>query len=101
MSDISNGRTSAFASLKKMDPVIFGVSAFLTIAFVLWAALDEEGFTAAVDKAFTWITVDWGWLYLVSAFALVVTAVVVMFGRFGTVKLGKPGDKPEFSNFAW
>jgi choline/glycine/proline betaine transport protein/glycine betaine transporter len=101
MSDISNGRTSAFANLKKMDPVIFGVSAFLTIAFVLWAALDEKGFTAAVDKAFTWITVDWGWLYLVSAFALVVTAVVVMFGRYGAVKLGKPGDKPEFGNFSW
>jgi len=101
MSDISNERTSVFASLKKMDPLIFGVSAFLTIAFVLWAALDEKGMTAAVGKAFTWITVDWGWLYLVSAFALVVTAVVVMFGRFGTVKLGQPGDKPEFSNFAW
>lgn len=101
MSDDSNGRTSVFASLKKMDPLIFGVSAALTIAFVLWAAIDEEGFTAAVNKAFTWITVEWGWLYLISAFALVVTAVVVMFGKFGTVKLGKVGDKPEFGNFAW
>jgi len=101
MSDVSTERTSAFASLKKMDPVIFGVSAVITIAFVLWAALAEQNFTAAVNKAFTWITVDWGWLYLVSAFALVITAVVVMFGRFGAVKLGKADDKPEFGNFSW
>jgi glycine betaine transporter len=102
MSDDTNGRTSVFASLKKMDPIIFGVSAFLTIAFVLWAALDEKHFTAAVNRAFTWITVDWGWLYLISAFALVITAVVVMFGKFGTVRLSRTADeKPEFGNFSW
>ena len=101
MTNDSNERQSVFASLKRMDPVVFGVSAVLTIAFVLWAALDQKGMTSAVGKAFTWITVDWGWLYLLSAFALVVTAFVVMFGRRGAVKLGKPGEKPEFGNFAW
>jgi len=101
MSDDTNGRPSVLAQLRRMDPVIFGVSAVLTIAFVLWAALDQKGMTSAVGKAFTWTTVDWGWLYLLSAFALVVTAFVVMFGRYGAVKLSKSGEKPEFSNFAW
>lgn len=101
MTNDSNERQSVFASLKRMDPVVFGVSAALTIAFVLWAALDKAGMTTAVGKAFTWITVDWGWLYLLSAFAVVITAFIVMAGRRGAVRLGKPGEKPEFGNFAW
>lgn len=101
MTDKPAERTSVFASLRRMDPWVFGVSAVATIAFVIWSAVDQTGMTSAVGKAFTWTTVDWGWLYLLSAFALVVTAFVIMFGRFGRVKLGLPGEKPEFSDFAW
>jgi choline/glycine/proline betaine transport protein/glycine betaine transporter len=101
MNDDTNGRPSVLTQLRRMDPVIFGVSAILTVAFVLWGVLDQKGMIAAVGKAFTWTTVDWGWLYLLSAFAVVIAALVAMFGRYGAVKLSRHGEKPEFSDFAW
>lgn len=101
MSGTTDRRPSGIGGMLRMDPVIFGVSAVLTIAFVLWSFIDQAGMKDIVGKAFTWITVDWGWLYMLSGFALVVTAVVVMFGRMGAVKLGRADDKPEFSDFAW
>lgn len=86
---------------RSFDPLIFGVSATLTILFVLWSALFPESMETVVNALFSWTTEKWGWLYLWTAFLLVGASIVLLVTKFGAMKLGKPGDKPEFSNFAW
>lgn len=54
-----------------------------------------------VNTVFNWTTQGWGWLYMVTVFALVVACFVLMLTRFGDMKLGLPEDKPEFSDTSW
>jgi glycine betaine transporter len=86
---------------KTFDPLVFWVSATLTILFVLWAILFPEGMNTAINAIFAYTTGNWGWLYLVTAFLLVAACFALMSGRYGRVKLGLPGEAPEFSNFSW
>jgi glycine betaine transporter len=86
---------------RPFDPLIFGVSATLTILFVLWSALFPDSMEGVVDAVFAWTTQKWAWLYLLTAFLLVGGSIVLLVTKFGTMKLGKPDDKPEFSSLSW
>lgn len=83
------------------DPVIFWVSAAVVVAFLLWGAIFPESMKSGIDAVFAWTTNYWGWLYLLTAFLLVVACFVLMTGKYGSMKLGLPGDTPEFSTFSW
>jgi choline/glycine/proline betaine transport protein/glycine betaine transporter len=86
---------------KPFDPLIFWGSASVTILFVLWAVVSPDNMERVVNAVFSWTTEGWGWLYLITAFALVVASFVLMLTKFGSMKLGEEEDKPEFSNFSW
>jgi choline/glycine/proline betaine transport protein/glycine betaine transporter len=86
---------------RPFDPLVFLVSASITILFVLWAAFFPENMETVVNDVFAWTTEKWGWLYLWTAFLLVMASLVLLVTKFGTMKLGLPKDKPEFSAFAW
>lgn len=86
---------------KPFDPFVFWVSASVTVLFVVWSIFFPEGMKAAVDAVFAYTTVDWGWLYMLTAFLLVCGCFVLMGRTYGRMKLGRPEDRPEFSNFSW
>ncbi len=86
---------------KPFDPLTFWVSASITILFILWSILFPDNMESVVNSVFDWTTTSWGWLYLLTAFALVVGCFGLMFTRLGAIKLGRPEDRPEFSTFAW
>jgi choline/glycine/proline betaine transport protein/glycine betaine transporter len=83
------------------DPLVFWVSASLTILFVLWSAIFPDNMESVVNALFSWTTESWGWLYLITAFLLVAGCIVLMVTKLGSMKLGFPSDKPEFSSFSW
>lgn len=89
------------ANDRPFDPLVFWVSASLTTLFVLWSILLPASMERVVNAVFDFATQGWGWLYLLTAFALVAACFVLMLTRFGDMKLGLPGDKPEFSNISW
>jgi choline/glycine/proline betaine transport protein/glycine betaine transporter len=86
---------------RPFDPLVFWVSAVLTILFVLWAIVFPAGMERVVNSVFKFTTQGWGWLYLLTVFALVIACFVLMLTRFGDMKLGLPEDKPEFSDVSW
>jgi glycine betaine transporter len=86
---------------RSFDPFIFWVSAGLTILFVLWSIVLPGNMETVINAIFSWTTESWGWLYLLTAFLLVIASIVLMVTKFGSMKLGRPEDKPEFSRFAW
>ncbi|MCK5837491.1 MAG: BCCT family transporter, partial [Desulfobacula sp.] len=88
-------------SNKPFDPFVFWVSASVTVLFVLWSILFPENMTTVINAVFSWTTTKWAWLYLLTVFMLVIGCFVLMGRKYGSMKLGFPSDKPEFSNFSW
>lgn len=86
---------------KTFEPLIFWVSATVTILFILWSVIFPENMQSVIGVVFSWTTKYWGWLYLLTAFLLVMGCFVLMGNKYGGLKLGMPDDKPEFSNFSW
>jgi len=86
---------------RPFDPLIFWVSASVTVVFVLWSIMLPENMNTVINAVFSWTTGCWGWLYLLTAFLLVIGCFVLMVGRYGSLKMGLPNDKPEFNNFSW
>jgi len=101
MSHSSNGGAQTGARQRQFDPLVFGVSATITLVFILWSAISPASMETVVNAVFKWTTEGWGWLYLLTVFLLVAGCIVLMVTKFGNLKLGLKGDKPEFSNFAW
>jgi choline/glycine/proline betaine transport protein/glycine betaine transporter len=93
--------TKNTADDRPFDPLVFWVSASLTVLFILWSILLPQSMERVVDAVFNWTTQGWGWLYLLTAFALVAACLVLMLTRYGDMKLGLPGDEPEFSTLSW
>lgn len=49
----------------------------------------------------TRIISHFGWVYHLAAFFFLIFCLLLAFGRYGNVKLGKDNEKPEYSYFGW
>ena len=81
--------------------VVFWVTVAITVAFVLWAVIDLESFSAVLSAIVAFITTNLGWAYMLITSFFLVFVLFLAFSKYGKIKLGAPDDKPEFGNFAW
>ena len=86
-----------------------GFNRFVTIgsktilaALILWAALRPEsaGPILADIQTFT-VSNFTGWYMYVTFFFVLVCFGLALWPKSGRTKLGRPEDKPDFSNFSW
>ena len=47
------------------------------------------------------IAANFSWFYFISVTGFVIFLVFLALGRFGQVRLGEPGEDPEFGHFGW
>lgn len=91
--------------MKKVTRVFY-ISAIVAILFIIWGVIPKSVLPHANLDAVTTVIqaflVDkFGWFYLMSTTAFVVFAIYLIFSKYGKIKLGKPGDKPEYSYITW
>ena len=84
-----------------VDRVVFAVAASLAVAFVLWGAIAPEKMGDLTDKAMSWVTGSFGWLFILTSGAFVVFSAYLALSRYGNIKLGPDDAVPEFSKFSW
>jgi glycine betaine transporter len=84
-----------------VDRVVFAVAASLAVAFVLWGAIAPEKMGDLTDKAMSWVTGSFGWLFILTSGAFVVFSAYLALSRYGNIKLGPDDSVPEFSKFSW
>jgi glycine betaine transporter len=84
-----------------VDPVVFWVSAAISLAFVLWGVLDTDGLASVADDVLTWVISTFGWVFVLSTVAFLVFAVVLCFSRYGQMRLGRDDERPEFRTVSW
>lgn len=86
---------------KKTGNIVFYVSLILIAVMAVWSVAFNSSFTAVSNAAFTFLTTEFGWLYLVAMIVFLVFVVYVAFGKYGKIRLGQDDSKPEYSNMTW
>ena len=73
----------------------------MTLAVTVWAVAFNGNFTAVSNAIYSFITNDFGWLYLLAMLAFVLFSVAIAFSKWGDIKLGPDDSKPEYSTTSW
>lgn len=77
------------------------VSAVMVLAFVLFTGTNSELAGTLFGATRSWIESVFGWYYLVAMVFFIAVCFVLVFTRYGSVRLGDDASRPDFSNFAW
>ncbi|GAA3285198.1 choline BCCT transporter BetT [Nesterenkonia halobia] len=80
---------------------VFIISAAIIVAFTLWAALAPTTAYNTLESAFTWLSGNLGWYFILTAAIILVFVLIVAFSRVGNTKLGPDHAKPKFNLFTW
>jgi choline/carnitine/betaine transport len=85
----------------RLDNVVFGVTAVITVAFVIWGFADTEGLGSASTTTLGWTVHNMGWLFVLVASGFVAFVLWLALGQFGRIPLGRDGESPEFRTVSW
>ncbi|MFG2888864.1 BCCT family transporter [Streptomyces sp. NPDC048248] len=83
------------------DRVVFGVTALLTLAFIVWGASSTESLKSVSTSMLNWVIDNLGWAFVLSASAFVIFAIWLAISKYGRITLGKEGEDPEFRTVSW
>ncbi|WP_100012804.1 glycine betaine uptake BCCT transporter [Lentibacillus sediminis] len=86
--------------MKKITSV-FWITLAITVALSLWGALDPIGFEAISSAIMNYVSVHFGWYYLLIVSLFVIFCLYLIFSPYGKIRLGKQEDRPEFSYPTW
>jgi hypothetical protein len=98
--DLSAGRRPR-RSLEGLDKLTFGVTGALALAFVVWGFAGSASLGTASTAALGWVIENTGWIFVTLASLFVIFVLWLALGRFGTIPLGRDGEKPEFRTISW
>ena len=84
-----------------VDRVIFGVSAALVVAFVVWGVASTDTLSSVSAAVLAAVITGGGWAFVLVASGFVVFALWVAFSRYGKIPLGADDEGPEFRTVSW
>ncbi|WP_312334823.1 glycine betaine uptake BCCT transporter [Anaerospora hongkongensis] len=77
------------------------VSAAISLMFVAFSIVLPAEMGKASNTVMAFLTGNFGWMYLMSVFVFMITLYSIALSRYGSIKLGRDDEKPEFSDFQW
>lgn len=80
---------------------MFFSSASLIILFVLVTLLSQGSAKELFEQAQEFISDKFGWLYVLAVNIVLLFAIYLAFSKYKDIRIGGPGAKPEFTDFAW
>ncbi|WP_052866666.1 BCCT family transporter [Streptomyces niger] len=83
------------------DRVVFGVTALLTLAFIVWGAVSTSSLKNVSTSMLDWVIKNGGWGFVLAASAFVVFAIWLAISKYGRITLGAEGEQPEFRTVSW
>ncbi|WP_411976984.1 BCCT family transporter [Streptomyces solicathayae] len=85
----------------RTDRIVFGVTAVLTVAFVLWGAIATDSLESASSSMLSGLIRNGGWAFMLAASGFVVFALWLAISRYGRITLGQETEGPEFRTVSW
>ena len=83
------------------DRVVFGVTAALTLAFIVWGASSTESLKNVSTTMLDWVIKNGGWAFVLAASGFVIFAIWLAISKYGRITLGKEDEEPEFRTVSW
>lgn len=80
---------------------VFWITLAITLAMAIWGSVAPNVFENISGAIMDYVSVHFGWYYLLSVSLLVIFCFYLIFSRYGKIRLGKQGEKPEFSYPSW
>ena len=80
---------------------VFKISAIIVGLFTIWGAFSPDSLAKNASIVFNFTSKSFGWLYLLSVALFVFFCLYLAFSKYGNIKLGRDGEKAEYSLFAW
>lgn len=68
---------------------------------VAWGLLAKDSFSSFADTSFSWVINNLGWAFVLCGTIFVFFVLVIAFSNFGTIRLGKSDEQPEFRTSSW
>ena len=85
----------------KISVPVFVLAASFNVLIIAFGTLWTETAGRVFGSVLSFITKYFGWYYIAVVSALLVFVVWLGFSRFGSIRLGPPGSRPEFGYFSW
>ncbi|MDI9885615.1 BCCT family transporter [Streptomyces sp. HNM0645] len=83
------------------DRVVFGVTAVLTVAFVVWGSVATDDLERVSSGMLAGLIHNGGWAFVLAASGFVIFALWLAMSRYGRIPLGREGEEPEFRTVSW
>ncbi|WP_053057937.1 BCCT family transporter [Rubrobacter aplysinae] len=85
----------------RTNPVVFFTSALFIVLFVAFGVFFSGAMTAVFGATAGWLSANLGWLYILTVTLIVLFVLILGFSRYGKLRLGPDGARPQFGNYAW
>ncbi|MFG2084654.1 MULTISPECIES: BCCT family transporter [unclassified Spirillospora] len=85
----------------RTDWIVYGVTAVLSLAFVLWGAAWTDSLSSTAQSTLNWLLANVGWLFVLAATGFVIFSLWLAFSRYGKIPLGREDEEPEFRTVSW
>ncbi|MBM7552603.1 glycine betaine uptake BCCT transporter [Thalassobacillus pellis] len=85
----------------KNQTSVFWITFAITLFSVFIGSIAPKALETITGNIQSYISVHFGWYYLLIVTLFVVICLYMIFSPFGKIKLGKPDDKPDFSYSTW
>lgn len=86
---------------KKKVNLVFIISLVICAVIAVWAVALNDSFTVVSNAMFSFLTIDFGWLYMIAMLSFVVFVAAIAMSKYGHIKLGPDDSKPEYNNVSW
>ena len=87
--------------MEKKNNNVFYVSLALCAIIAVWAVAFNESFTVVSNGIFSFLTVNFGWLYMLAMLFFVVFVIIIACSKYGKIRLGADDSRPEYSTVSW
>jgi choline/glycine/proline betaine transport protein len=82
-------------------PGIFFTSAGIAALFVALAVPFDQQVAGSFGVLTGWVARNLGWFYILAVSSLLIFLLALAASRYGTIRLGGDGSRPDYSNLTW
>ncbi|MFO7777043.1 MAG: BCCT family transporter [Nitriliruptoraceae bacterium] len=86
---------------QNVHPVVFPLSAGLTVGFAVFAGVFTDTAAQLFTPLQTFITTQFGWFMIAGVAAMLAFSLYLAIGPYAKVKLGPDDSEPDYSTLSW